>query len=141
MCTSDSEAVINELESTDDQIELHNAGAQMLDISGWILTDEVVDQDYDPALDAEKLVFPPDSALAAGEFLIVAKGDLPGQHPFGLSGDGDTVTLMMPDLAVVDQVSYGVGAASISYCRLPDGPGGQWTADCLPTLGLSNKAP
>lgn len=140
MCESESMA-INELESTDDQIELYNAGNQAIDISGWILTDDVVDQDYDPAADPEKLVFPPQSSLAAKQFLVVAKGMKVGEHPFGLGAAGDTVTLLRPNLAVVDQVSYGPDEATLSYCRLPDGPGGAWTVDCKPSFGAANEGP
>lgn len=138
-CESGSEVVINELESALDDIELHNAGDAPIDLSGWILTDDGVGPDYDPVADLEKLVFAPNTSLAAGEFLVVAKGNGPGQHPFGLSGSGDTVTLLRPNLQVVDQVTYGNGEADVSYCRLPDGPGGAWTPMCTPTLGDPNQ--
>jgi hypothetical protein len=141
MCTTDNVVVINELESAVDDIEIYNAGDQPVDLSGWILTDDMVDQNYDPVADLEKLVFAPMTSLAAKKFLVVKKGNLPGQHPFGLSNDGDTVTLLEPNLSVVDQVSYGLGEAMVSYCRLPDGPGGAWTTGCMPTLGAANKAP
>lgn len=141
MCVSDSPVVINELESTEDQIELYNAGNAPIDLSGWIVTDDAVDQDYDPAADLEKLVFAAQTSLAAKQFLVVAKGTRPGQHPFGLGTDGDTVTLLQPNLTVVDQVTYGLDEAASSYCRLPDGPGGAWTVDCAPTLGAPNEAP
>jgi hypothetical protein len=141
MCTSGSALAINELESTDDQVELYNAGNQPLDLSGWILTDDLVDQAYDPDADPEKLVFPAQTSLAAKQFLVVDKGARPGQHPFGLGADGDTVTLLQPNLTVVDQVSYGQGEAALSYCRLPDGPGGAWTSGCTPTLGAANAGP
>ncbi len=141
MCESESTVAINELESSEDQIELYNAGNQAIDISGWILTDDLVDQDYDPAADPEKLVFPPQSSLAAKQFLVVAKGMKAGEHPFGLGADGDTVTLLRPNLEVVDQVSYGADEAVLSYCRLPDGPGGAWTVGCTPTFGAANEGP
>jgi len=137
-CTSDSAVTINELESSDDKIELHNSGGSATDISGWILTDETVGPGYDPAADAEKLVFSPGSSLAAQEFLVVAKGALPGQHPFGLASEGDTVSLLRPDLTVAAQVQYGDQSAAISFCRLPDGPAGAWTAGCTPTFGATN---
>lgn len=140
-CTSGGTVAINELESTEDRIEIHNAGNQMIDISGWILTDDVVDQDYDPMMDTEKLVFAPQTSLAAKQFLVVAKGMNAGEHPFGLGAGGDTVTLLRPNLDVVDQVSYGVDEAVMSYCRLPDGPGGAWTVDCMPSFGAANKGP
>ena len=138
MCDSGSMVAINELESTDDKIELHNAGAQEIDISGWILTDDTVDANYDPDADLEKLTFPQGSKLAAKEFLVVAKGMLAGQHPFGLGAAGDTVTLLDASAALISQVTYGDGQAALSYCRIPDGPGGAWAADCVPTLGLPN---
>ncbi len=141
MCVSDSTVAINELESTDDQIELYNAGNQVLDLSGWILTDDLVDQDYDPGADLEKLVFAPQTTLAAKQFLVVAKGMGVGEHVFGLGADGDTVTLLMPNLEVVDQVTYALDEAAQSYCRLPDGPGGAWTVGCEPTLGAANQGP
>jgi hypothetical protein len=141
MCVSGSAVALNELESAEDRIELYNAGNQPVDLSGWILTDDLVDQDYDPAADPEKLVFAPQTSLAAQQFLVVPKGADPGQHPFGLGGDGDTVTLLQPNLTVVDQVTYGQGEADVSYCRLPDGPGGDWTSGCAPTFGAANMAP
>ena len=49
MCDSGSMVVINELESVEDQVEIHNAGAAAVDISGWILTDDDVDANYDAA--------------------------------------------------------------------------------------------
>ena len=86
-------------------------------------------------------MFPPQTSLAAKQFLVVAKGMNPGEHPFGLGAAGDTVTLLRPNLAIVDQVAYGMDEAKLSYCRLPDGPGGAWTIDCQPSFGAANKAP
>lgn len=140
-CVSGGTVAINELESTEDRIEIHNAGNQMIDISGWILTDDVVDQNYDPVADTEKLVFAPQTSLAAKQFLVVAKGMNAGEHPFGLGAGGDTVTLLKPNLDVVDQVAYAKDEATVSYCRLPDGPGGAWTVACMPTFGAANKGP
>lgn len=47
-CDTDSEVVINELEATEDTIELYNAGAMDVDLKGWILTDKWTGTDYDP---------------------------------------------------------------------------------------------
>ena len=138
-CTSASTVTINELESIGDKLEIHNAGAAPVDISGWILTDAPVGPGYDPAADTNRMVFAAATSLAAKEFLAIAKGDLATQHPFGLGAGGDTVSLMQADFTVVSQVIYGDQAAVISYCRLPDGPTGTWTADCTPTFGATNK--
>jgi hypothetical protein len=121
-CVGDVTVALNELESVDDRIELHNAGDAPVDLAGWVLTDDVVDANYDPDADLEKLVFPAATELGPGEFLVVPKGMRPGQHPFGLSAGGDAVSLLRPNLALADQVVYGADAAAVSYCRLPAGP-------------------
>ena len=136
-CTTTSTLVINELESTADQIELFNAGGP-IDLSGYALTDEAVGPGYDPALDAMALVFPKGTMLGKSAYLVVSQGMEPGQHPFGLAAKGDRVTLIKPDKTIADQVTYGDQQAAISYCRQPNGPGGAWTADCVPTLGAEN---
>ena len=51
---------------------------------------------------------------------------------------GDRVVLAKPNLQVADHVTYGDGQAAVSYCRKPSGPGGAWTADCVPTFGGPN---
>lgn len=139
-CTTDAAVVINELSSSSpDPVELFNSGGSVVDISGWILTDDPVGPDYDPALDAEELVFAEGTVLAPGEYLVVEAGMLPGEHPFGLSGGGDQVSLVRLDpLVVIDVVAYGDGEAATSYCRQPNGPGGTWTPDCTPSFGSAN---
>ncbi|WP_434425916.1 lamin tail domain-containing protein [Nannocystis pusilla] len=140
-CESGLQVAINEIEAVDDRVELYNAGAESVDLSGWILTDRFGDGAYDPKIDTEELTFRPGTEVAPGGYLVVLKGDLAGQHPFGLSSDGDSVTLMRADLTPVDHVTYGPAQAEISFCSLPDGPGGAWTADCKPTFGAANAAP
>jgi hypothetical protein len=133
--------VLNELRASgDDAIELYNAGARPIALGGWILTDALSrpDGDYDPTADDGALVFGDDAVLQPGEFLVVEAGDPPG-HPFGSSQDGDHVALLDPTLVVVDLVAWTAGAADTSYCRVPDGPGGAWQADCTETLGDHNE--
>lgn len=83
-------------------------------------------------------MFPDGTILEAGEFLVVEEGDVPN-HPFGLSGGGDVIALMDADLTVVDFIEYGDGEAADSFCRLPDGPDGDWTSGCTPSFGDSNE--
>jgi hypothetical protein len=133
--------VLNELRSSDtDDIEIHNAGEADADLSGWILTDDLAapDDPYDAAADLEAFVFADGTTLAAGAFLVVPGGEAAGEHLFGLSGDGDAVSLLDADLVVVDFVAYGLDEAATSYCRMPDGPEGAWQADCMPSFGDSN---
>ena len=132
--------VLNEFSaSSPDPIELYNASDEDIDLGGWVLTDELADprDRYDIDADPEELVFEEGTVLEAGAFMVIEQGDAP-DHPFGLSGGGDAITLMDADLVVVDFVAYGDGEAADSYCRLPDGPEGDWTADCTPTFGDEN---
>lgn len=138
---TESMVVINEFSSASpDPIELYNAGEEDVDISGWILTDDLASPGdrYDPDADEEELLFPDGTILEAGAYLVVDEGDIPN-HPFGLSGGGDVIALMDADLTVVDFIEYGDGEADDSFCRVPDGPGGDWTSGCTPSFGEANE--
>ena len=67
---------------------------------------------------------------------MISLGNGPLQHPFGISAQGDVVSLLDPDLTLVDQVEFGDGEADPSYCRVPDG--GDWQANCDSSFGVSN---
>ena len=138
-CTTDSDLVINEVSSTTDGIELFNGGGTNVDISGWVLTDERVDATYDVALDTSELVFADDTVIAPGEYLVVPPGLGPNQHPFGLGAMGDRVTLLdvSSGITIIDHTSYSDGQAALSWCRLPNGPGGSFQV-CTPTMGSEN---
>jgi hypothetical protein len=136
-CDGNSDVVINELESTDDEIELYNRGAEPMDLSGWILTDAAVGPGYDPGADKESLTIATGTEIEAGGYLLFPKGTTKNQHPFGLGADGDTVSLLFPvNYAIADQVKYGPGEADVSYCRIPDG--GEWMPMCQATPGEAN---
>jgi len=138
-CDTGASVVINELESTADDIEIYNDGAAAVDLSGWILTDDFTFVGYDPVMDGNKMIFAPLTSIGAKEYLVVKKGMGQNEHPFGLSADGDTVTLLDPNGQVVDLVTYAMDQAVTSLCRLPDGPDGTWTAVCTPSLGAPNQ--
>jgi hypothetical protein len=138
--------VINEVSSANDgvlgadPIEIYNAGDVEVDLSGWIMTDDLTapSDPYDPLLDDEEFVFADGTVIPAGGFVVVVRGVVPDGHPFGLAGEGDDVALMDPALTVMDFVAYGTDEAAISYCRMPDGPDGSWQAGCTPSFGASN---
>ncbi len=134
--------VLDELSSSgDDPVEILNAGDTELDLEGYVLTDELtaLTGPYDPEVDLEELALPAGTVLPPGERLVVLRGTAPNEHPFGLGAGGDSVALLDPALVVVDFVRYADGEAATSYCRLPDGPDGAWTAGCTPTPGLPNR--
>jgi Lamin Tail Domain len=138
-CTTNSDTVLNEINATSDDIEIFNGSNVEVDLSGWVLTDDKVEADYDVALDLAELVFPPGTTLAPGEYLVVAVGLGVGQHPFGLGLMSDTITLADPaGPTIIDQVHYSNGDATTSYCRQPNGPGGAWMANCTPSMGVAN---
>lgn len=148
-CTFDTSAcaapqalvVINEFSSSSpDPIELFNAGEDDVDLGGWILTDDLASprDRYDLDADAEALIFPEGTVLESGAFLVVEQGEIPG-HPFGLAGGGEAISLMDPRFVVVDFVEYGDTEAAESYCRLPDGPAGEWESGCMETFGDPNE--
>lgn len=132
--------VINEFTSAnDDDIELYNPTDAPVDLSGWILTDDAfVIATYDPAVDEEKYVFPAGTTLPAGGYLVLKKGEDAGEHPFGVSSDGETLTLIDASGAVVDQVTFQKDQAVTSFCRVPDG-GDAWQR-CAATFGAANQA-
>ncbi|MCA9697254.1 MAG: lamin tail domain-containing protein, partial [Myxococcales bacterium] len=140
-CAEDAAlVVVNELTSSGaDEIELYNAGTLTADLSGWYLTDDLAfgDDNYDPGADAEELHFADGVTLAPGAWLVIQQGNGDLEHPFGISAQGDVITLLDGDLAVIDQVEFADGEADPSYCRMPDG--GDWTANCDSSFGISNQ--
>ena len=109
-------AVINEVHYASDPtadagdwIELHNPGSEPLDLSGWILKDNV---------DAHEYFIPDGTELPPGGYLVVAQ-DRPryaiihpdhaqviGDFDFGLSNEADAVRLYNADYRLMDVVRY-----------------------------------
>ena len=105
-------------EDSDDWIELHNIGAEDMDLVGWGLADD---------LDAGSIWIFPAVYLPAGGFLRIwadggAEGD--GLHAsFRLARDGEEVFLLSPSGRIVDSVEFPAMEPGESYGRLPDGTG------------------
>ncbi len=88
-------------------IELHNPGAQPVDVSGWQLEDAVT------------FVFPAGTSIPAGGFFVVAENAAAFQAQFGsapggvftgtLKNSGDRVRLRNASAALIDQVDYAAG--------------------------------
>ncbi|MBL9212204.1 MAG: lamin tail domain-containing protein [Opitutaceae bacterium] len=117
-----------------DLIELHNAGATAIDLTGRSLTD-------DPAT-PRKYVFPSGTTIAAGGYLVVyadADASAPGLHAgFSLDAEGDEVRLYDTTAAgggLLDAVTFGFQIPDFSVGRT--GSGGTW-ALLSPTPGAAN---
>lgn len=120
--------VLNEVTSTgSDAIEIFNAGDAAVDLGGWYLTDDKLDV-------PTAYVFPPDTLLGPGEYLVRVNGE---HHTFGLGG-ADGVSLFYPDGTLMDQTEWGPGEAQISWCRIPNGTGA-FQSCAQQTFGRANS--
>ncbi|HAD12161.1 MAG TPA: hypothetical protein DCF33_06950, partial [Saprospirales bacterium] len=131
-----------------DFIELHNASAAPLNLSGFTLTDD--------AADPQKWALP-NTVLAPGQYLLIWT-DGHNKHPgdtafvgyknavvnmtmahagFRLSGDGEYVGIYTPQGNLADQLTYCTQANDVSYGRSPFNPSSWWYFGA-PTPGAPN---
>lgn len=102
-----------------DFVELYNQTENDIDISGYGLTDD----DTKPF----RFTFPEGSVIKAKDKVVVYLNSkeftLEGEYTgsFGLSTDGETVSLYSPDGNIVDQITFENMAADTSYGRISDG--------------------
>ncbi len=131
-----NDAAVNHHGTFPDLIELYNEGAMTVDLSGLRLTDDLADPN--------KFVFPENTTLAAGDFLVLCANNpdgTPGFHlGFTLNQDGDAVHLLdratNGDVAL-DSVVFGLQVPDRSIGRL--GQSGEWVLT-QPTFGAANLA-
>ncbi|MFO0723703.1 MAG: lamin tail domain-containing protein [Myxococcota bacterium] len=122
--------VINEVTASgNDYIELYNASGDTIDLRGWSLTDGK------PEEAGHRFTFTSSASLPTKGFFPLQRGVF-RSFDFGL-GDDDVVILYDQSGLIVDQADYGVGEASVSWCRTPDGTG-FFKSCAAQTLGRSN---
>ncbi len=112
----------------DEWVELHNLGAEPVDLEGWIL-DDMPDGGTPP------YAIPAGTSLPGGGFLVLF-GSATG---VGLNNAGDSVRLLRADGSVADSFTYPSlsGFYDRSFGRDPDGSGG-WTDAHPPSPGEPN---
>ena len=113
------------LDAGDEWIEIFNASARAIDLSGWKLDDA--------KNGSAPYTFPDGTVLNASSFLVVYANT----SGVGLNNDGDTVRLLHPDETIADKYTYAPLETNKSYARLPDG-GDTWATHCIPTPNARN---
>jgi hypothetical protein len=104
----------------DDWFELHNAGPDPVDLSGFTLTDDLDDP--------SKWTVPDATIIHPGAFLLVWADGQPDQNAyssdlhadFKLSLDGEAIGLFAPNGALIDSISFGPQTNDVSQGRWPD---------------------
>lgn len=116
----------------DDWIELYNKGVSQVDLSGYHLSDDLTN--------LTMWTFPTGTNISADGYLIIWADDDSAQvglhASFKLTSAGETIYLVDPSGAIVDQVTYGAQVTDISYGRFPNGTGDFQTMD--PTYAAEN---
>lgn len=110
-----------------DWLELHNAGAEPVELTGYVLR-----------CGGDSWTFPA-GRLEAGEYAVLwcDGSDVEGHCGFSISKEGEALALLTPEGATVDECALPALESDRSYCREEDGEGrvSRW-----PTPGYENSA-
>lgn len=117
----------------DDWIELYNAGAADLDLTGYYVSD-------DTAL-AMKAQLSGIIVPAHGFKLLWADDQVQGvDHlAFKLDAQGEQFAISAPDGALIDSITFGAATTDVAFARLPDGTG-DFASCAVATCGAANGA-
>ncbi len=119
LMASNDTIVTDEAGEYDDWIELYNLTEDTVDLSAYFLTDK-------PDV-PNKWVFPEGTKIAPDDYLIIWADEDQEQGPlhtnFKLSAAGEILTLLSPNLEVIDEVNYGQQLPDSAYARVPNGTG------------------
>lgn len=122
----------------DDWLELYNAESVELNLTGFALTDDL----KQPA----KWVFPPETKIASGGYLLVwADGETEQNESseslhagFQINGDGELMALFDPEGSLLDLVRFSKQTADISMGRILGDSSGEPMVLSIPTPGKAN---
>ena len=130
----------NNNNQSDDWFEIYNPNNSPADLSGFFLTDNLLNPD--------QFQVPPGTIIPAHGFLLVWADGKPGLNTntdpalhvsFKLEQNGESIGLFGSDGAFIDAVTFGPQYSDISEGRYPDGPAVQWVAPLtVPTPGAPN---
>lgn len=113
-------------DDNDEWIEIYNANAFPVDLSGWQL-DDVANGGSAP------YTIPNGMTIAPNGFLVFFRA----QTHLALNNTNDDVRLLHADGSVADTIAYQTSASNASWSRVPDGAN-YFTLYCPPTPGASN---
>ncbi|MBL7806839.1 MAG: CotH kinase family protein [Saprospiraceae bacterium] len=103
----------------EDWIELYNLSNEAVDLSDYALSDNPTN--------LRKWVFPGGTTIPANGYLIIWADEDGNQGPlhasFKLSASGETISLVDPSSAYLDNVSFDQQTTDMGYARLPNGTG------------------
>jgi len=121
-----------DFDESSDWVELHNLGAEAVDLSGWFATDDLND--------ATKWAFPSGTVIPDGGFLVLwCDGEATGLHTsYKLSSAGEEIGVFNASLEVQDAVFFEAQDTDISWGRSLDGSD-QWAWFEQSTPGASNN--
>lgn len=136
--SSNNGTIQDEDGGNEDWIELFNAGAEAVDLSGYWLSD-----DYS---NPQRWTFPQGVSIGAGETLLVwASGknrrnpDAPLHTNFSIGAEGEEILLSSPTGILLDEAPPMALTAGLSWGRSPDGAD-NWVYFTDPTPGSHNTA-
>ncbi|MDD3732760.1 MAG: lamin tail domain-containing protein, partial [candidate division Zixibacteria bacterium] len=130
---ANSKTIIDQDGDFDDWLELYNASDSAVGLAGFYLSDNISN--------LTQWSFPDTHIAPHGYLLVWADGEeeQAGLHAgFKLSASGEALVLATPELAVVDQISFGAQTSDVSFGRSTDG-GDDWRFFTTPTPGNSNN--
>ena len=116
---SNSMTVADQDGDFDDWIELYNLSENLVDLSGYYLSDK---ED-----NLTKWTIPDGTEIGAQDYLIIwadENGSQEGLHAnFKLSKSGESISLSTPEEVLVDYVDFGEQEVDKSFARIPNGTG------------------
>ena len=115
----------------DDWVELYNAGATDLDLTGFTVTDDTTT----PA----KATLTGVTVPAHGYKLLWCDGQVQGvDHlSFKLEAKGEQFAIYLPDGSLIDSITFGKATTDVSFARVPDGTG-DFASCAHATCGAAN---
>ncbi|MCW4016537.1 MAG: lamin tail domain-containing protein [Candidatus Bathyarchaeota archaeon] len=118
-----------------DWIEVYNAGAETINMSGMYLTDNLADPTC--------WQFPEDTYIGSGEYMIIWADTNGGDNyaTFSLNANGEEIGLFASDgVTLIDSVVFTKQLQDVSYGRIPDGSS-TWDYLSQSTPGSANQDP